>query len=217
MAKRRSPGKPLNPDEEGPTRLRIIGGNWRGRTIEYSGDLRTRPMKNRIREAVYNLVGVEAKGSHAIDLFAGTGALGLEALSRGAVRATFIERHIPTSKLIRDNIAALGPPPEATDVLSQSAFIWARRHEPLDPVTPWLVLCSPPFSFYVERREEMLAMIERLWEEAPAGSVFVLESDGNYDFTGLPDTEWDVRTYPPAVIGVGRKQAEKAAGPSDPE
>ena len=215
MAKRRSPRKPQNPEEEGPTRLRIIGGNWRGRTIEYSGDLRTRPMKNRIREAVYNLVGMDAKGSHAIDLFAGTGALGLEALSRGAVRATFIERHIPTSKLIRDNIKALDPPPDATEVLAQSAFIWARRHEPLDPVTPWLVLCSPPFSFYVERRDEMLAMIERLWEEAPLDSVFVLESDGNYDFTGLPETEWDVRTYPPAVIGVARKRALLAPSVSE--
>ncbi len=206
MAKRRSSRKPLLPEEEGPTRLRIIGGVWRGRTIEYSGDLRTRPMKNRVREAVYNLVGIEAKGSHAIDLFAGTGALGLEALSRGALRATFIERHIPTAKLIRANIEALGAEPNTTEVLTQSAFIWARRHEPLDPHVPWLVLCSPPFSFYLERRDEMLAMIERLWEEAPQNSVFVLEADENYDFTGLPETEWDVRTYHPAVIGVARKR-----------
>jgi 16S rRNA (guanine966-N2)-methyltransferase len=210
MAQRRSSRKPPTPEEEGPTGLRIIGGNWRGRTIEYSGDLRTRPMKNRVREAVYNLVGIEAKGSHAIDLFAGTGALGLEALSRGAVRATFIERHIPTAKLIRANIEALGPEPETTEVLPQSAFIWARRHEPLDPTTPWLVLCSPPFDFYIERREEMLAMIERLWEEAPSGSVFVLEADERYDFTGLPaESEWDVRTYAPAVIGVARKRANR--------
>jgi 16S rRNA (guanine966-N2)-methyltransferase len=202
MAKRQA-GK--SPDEPLPTKLRIIGGQWRGRTIEYSGDLRTRPMKDRVREAVFNLVGPDVKGTHAIDLFAGTGALGLEALSRGAVRATFIERHIPTAKLIRDNVQTLGAK-DAAEVLMQSAFVWAKKHAPLDATTRWLVLCSPPFSFYVERREEMLELIERLWQQSPQGSIFVLESDAHYDFTGLPEqSEWDVRDYPPALVGVGRK------------
>jgi 16S rRNA (guanine966-N2)-methyltransferase len=202
MAKRHA-GK--TPDEPLPTKLRIIGGQWRGRSIEYSGDLRTRPMKDRVREAVFNLVGPDVKGTHAIDLFAGTGALGLEALSRGAARATFIERHIPTAKLIRDNVNTLGAAGIA-EALMQSAFVWAKKHEPLDAKTRWLVLCSPPFSFYTERREEMLEMIARLWAEAPPGSIFVLESDEHFDFTGLPEgSEWDVRNYPPALVGVGRK------------
>ena len=76
--------------------LRIVGGKLRGRPLAYSGDQRTRPMKDRVREAVFNLLGPAVVGSHAIDLFAGTGALGLEAISRGAVRATFLERHLPT-------------------------------------------------------------------------------------------------------------------------
>lgn len=202
MSKRRPPPPS---DEPGPKGLRIIGGNWRGRTIEYSGDPRTRPMKDRTREAVFNLVGPSVKGTHAIDLFAGTGALGLEALSRGAERATFIERHIPTAKLIRDNIAKLGAT-EICEVIMLSAFVWAKRHPPLDPARPWVVLCSPPFSFYVERRDEMLEMIGRLWVEAPAESTFVLESDHHYDFTGLPaSVEWDVRNYAPALVGIGRK------------
>src|SRR6186713_2214397 len=83
--------------------LRIIGGTLRHRKLQYSGDLRTRPMKDRVREAVFNLLGPQIKGTHAIDLFAGTGALGLEAVSRGASRATLIERHLPTAKLIEQN------------------------------------------------------------------------------------------------------------------
>ena len=70
--------------------------------------LRMRPMKDRVREAIFNLIGPAIRGKHAMDLFAGTGALGLEALSRGADRATFIEQHFPTAKIIRQNIAALG-------------------------------------------------------------------------------------------------------------
>ena len=203
MAKRRPSAH--SADEPAIKGLRIIGGTWRGRTIEYSGDPRTRPMKDRTREAVFNLVGPSVKGTHAIDLFAGTGALGLEALSRGAERATFIERHIPTAKLIRDNIVKLKAE-EISEVIMLSAFVWGKRHPALDPARPWLVLCSPPFSFYVERREEMLELIGRLWNEAPPDSVFMLESDSTYDFTGLPaDIEWDVREYHPALVGIGRK------------
>ena len=54
--------------------LRIIGGSLRGRRLQYTGDLRTRPMKDRVRESVFNLIGPAVVGSHAIDLFAGTGA-----------------------------------------------------------------------------------------------------------------------------------------------
>ena len=75
--------------------LRIIGGEFRGRRLHYSGDRRTRPMKDRLREAVFNLIGPDIRGKHAIDLFAGTGALALESLSRGAKSATLIEQHHP--------------------------------------------------------------------------------------------------------------------------
>jgi 16S rRNA (guanine966-N2)-methyltransferase len=203
MAKRRQP--PPKNEEPGIKGLRIIGGTWRGRTIEYSGDPRTRPMKDRTREAVFNLVGPSVKGTHAIDLFAGTGALGLEALSRGAERATFIERHIPTAKLIQQNIVKLGGQ-EMSEVITLSAFVWGKKHPPLDPARPWLVISSPPFSFYVERRDEMLELINRLWTESPADSVFVLEADEHFDFTGLPEeAEWDVRKYYPAMVGIARK------------
>ncbi len=211
MAKRKSKPVPVDPDEAVPTKLRIIGGSWRGRTIEYSGDLRTRPMKDRVREAIYNLVGTDAIGAHAIDLFAGTGALGLEALSRGATSATFIERHMPTAKLIRTNAANLGAA-DVTEVLPTSAFIWGKKHPAPPSDRRWLVLCSPPFEFYVSRREEMLALINTLWEESPLGSVFVLEADEHYDFTGLPEAaEWDIREYSPAFVAV----AEKVGPPAD--
>ena len=68
-------------------KLRIIGGKFRGRQIEYSGDPVTRPMKDITREACFNLVGAYVDGKAAFDLFAGTGAIGLEALSRGATQA----------------------------------------------------------------------------------------------------------------------------------
>ena len=109
-AERSAPARRAEPDgidERIAATLRIIGGKFSRRRLKYTGDPRTRPMKDRVREALFNLVGPSVIGSHAIDLFAGTGALGLEALSRGAARATFIERHYPTADTIKENIASL--------------------------------------------------------------------------------------------------------------
>ncbi|MBI1901006.1 MAG: RsmD family RNA methyltransferase [Planctomycetia bacterium] len=183
------------------TDLRIIAGRFRGRKLRYSGDVRTRPMKERVREAVFNLLADRATGKHAIDLFAGTGALGLEALSRGAVRATFIERHFPTAELIRQNAKALGCLDEVA-VVPADVFAWAARSPDLGQA-PWLVFCSPPYDFYIERQREMIELIGSLFGRAPSGSVFVVEVSERFAFALLPRArQWDIRAYPPAVVGI---------------
>jgi 16S rRNA (guanine966-N2)-methyltransferase len=213
-----------------PSELRIIGGTFRGSKLLYGlfspeGDPITRPMKHRVREAIFNLVGMEAQGRHAIDLFAGTGALGLEALSRGCLSATFIEKHVPTARIIQENIVALKVEDRAT-LLTTSAFLWGKRDLsrvtggggeikfedstgfPPPPVTlPWLVFCSPPFAFYCERQSDMLELIGSVRESAPEGSVLVVEADERFDFALLQNDgeEWDIRTYQPAVVGIWRK------------
>jgi hypothetical protein len=101
------PRRPPRGPAAAPLELRIIGGRFRRRKLLYGGDPRVRPMKDRIREAIFNLLGPAVQGKHAIDLFAGTGALALEALSRGARHATLIERHVPTAEIVRRNMAAL--------------------------------------------------------------------------------------------------------------
>jgi 16S rRNA (guanine966-N2)-methyltransferase len=173
-------------------------------------------MKDRVREAVFNLVGPAVKGKHALDLFAGTGALGLEALSRGAVRATFIEQHFPTAEIIKTNIATLAADDRAT-VLPGNTFIWARRLPDLG-AAPWVVFCSPPYSFYVERRAEMLHLLETLLAAAPAESIFVVEADARFPMGDLPDpAAWDVREYPPAVVAMKKLAAEIAPVDVAPE
>jgi len=136
-------------------------------------------------------------------LFAGTGALGLEAISRGALGATLIECHFPTADLIRQNALDLGFDAicqiEAADV-----FYWAR-HTELDVKMPWLVFCSPPYDFYVERCDEMLALIEGLLPRLPAASIVIVESDARFDHDQLPRAgAWNVRRYSPAVVGLLR-------------
>lgn len=184
--------------------MRIIGGKFRGRTLRYSGDERTRPMKDRVREAVFNLLADSVRGSRAIDLFAGTGALGIEALSRGASRATLIERHFPTVELIRQNVRALGLE-DQVEILEGDAFYWSRRLSD-SAGEPWTVFVSPPYELYVAARDEMIDLIGQLVEAAPAGSNIVVESDARLPPGELPDApSWDVRNYPPAVVAIYRK------------
>jgi 16S rRNA (guanine966-N2)-methyltransferase len=199
-------------DEARDTDVRIIGGEFRGRRLRYQGDPGVRPMKHRTRESIFNLVSTECTGRHAIDLFAGTGALGLEALSRGATGATLIEKHVPTARLVEENIRTLSVEDRAA-LLVTSAFLWAKRDlgsEQSGPPTntPWLVFCSPPYAFYQERQAEMLELIERVQRQAPPGSILIIEADETFDFnqftSGSATGDWDMRSYSPAVVGIWR-------------
>lgn len=186
--------------------LRIIGGTMRGRGILYSGDLRTRPMKDRLREAVFDVLATAVVGKHAIDLFAGTGALAFEALSRGAVRATLIERHFPTARLIEQNIELLEVG-DRTSVYAGDAFLWPKQQRDWADLaqSPWLVLCSPPYAFYSNRTADMVGLISGLCRRAPPESEFVVEADQCFDFSLLAELgQWDIREYLPAILGFHR-------------
>jgi len=96
--------------------LRIVAGLWRGKTLTAPKDARVRPTTDRVREALFNVLahgnfGRDTplpQGARVLDLYAGTGALGLEALSRGALTVTFVDDHAESRALIRRNIEALG-------------------------------------------------------------------------------------------------------------
>jgi 16S rRNA (guanine966-N2)-methyltransferase len=159
-------------------------------------------MKDRVREALFNLIGPAIRGTHAVDLFAGTGALGLEAISRGATRATFIEQHFPTAAVVRQNISALGVQ-DRCRVVAANVFFWVEHHDmPSD--TPWMVFSSPPYDYYIDRTNQIVSLLGRLLDEAPNGSIFAVESDERFDFALLPDG-WMVRSYPPALVGIAHK------------
>jgi 16S rRNA (guanine966-N2)-methyltransferase len=181
--------------------LRIIGGSLRGRKLEYSGEIRTRPMKDRVREAVFNLLGTSVIGARVIDLFAGTGAMAIESISRKAASAICIERHYPTVKLIERGAEELGIARQMSAVFGD-AFLWTKSFVLPDP-TPLIVFCCPPYDFYVDRNAEMLALIERWVSLCPPRSMVVVEADERFDFASLPHAEdWDIRPYPPAFIGI---------------
>src|SRR6478736_5897185 len=160
MAKSRGSREQAGRPQDAVVGLRIIGGSMRGRKIEYSGDARTRPMKDRVREAVFNLLGYSVEGTHVIDLFAGTGAMAIEAISRGATKAICIERHYPTAKLIEKSARELSIA-DRLNVVFGDTFLWTKSYALPQDSPPLTVFCSPPFDFFVDRAAEMLELISR--------------------------------------------------------
>ena len=192
------------PADEASSAPRIIGGTMRGRRLEFTPDPRTRPMKDRVRETLFDLVGTRLKGAIALDLFDGSGAIGFEALSRGASRAVFVERHFPTAAALRRSAKALEVT-DRVDVRSGDVLLWAKKlptaPAPLPVDAPWLVFISPPWEFFQSRPADVLALLAALERAAPAGSTFVVEADTAFDTGLLPDAEaWDIRPIPPAVL-----------------
>jgi 16S rRNA (guanine966-N2)-methyltransferase len=88
--------------------MRVIAGTYRSRILKSLKRLALRPTSDRLRETLFNVLGPGVAGSRFIDLFAGTGAIGIEALSRGALEVVFVENHAPAATLIRRNLESLG-------------------------------------------------------------------------------------------------------------
>jgi 16S rRNA (guanine966-N2)-methyltransferase len=162
-------------------------------------------MKDRVRETLFDLLGPAVRGCVAIDLFAGSGALAFEALSRGATRAVLVERHFPTADRIRAAARELGVDARV-EVRSGDALVWSRRlPADLPHEAPWLVFVSPPWALFAERPADLVALVEALRREAPAGSTIVVESDDRFDPAALPDAaSWRSRAVPPAVLHILR-------------
>jgi 16S rRNA (guanine966-N2)-methyltransferase len=121
--------------------VRIIAGEWRGRRLQTVRGKGVRPTTDRVRESWMAALGGEVVGARVLDLFAGSGALGLEALSRGAREATFVERARGPLDTLRANIEALGAG-ERTRIVRGDAMAFVKK---LDPGSFDLVLADPPY------------------------------------------------------------------------
>lgn len=122
--------------------MRIVGGSLGGRVLKAPAGRDTRPTSEKVREALFNILG-SVEGDHILDLFAGSGALGIEALSRGAARVTFVDGGKPALTAVRANLAALGLTDRA-EVIAGDAVANAAR---LVPGTPWrVVFVDPPYA-----------------------------------------------------------------------
>lgn len=122
--------------------MRVIAGEAKGRALVAPPASVTRPATERIRESLFAILEPDLEGARVLDLFAGAGTLGIEAISRGAARATFVERERAALSALRRNLAATGFEGRATVVpRAVAAYLDGAPAGPFD-----LVLCDPPFA-----------------------------------------------------------------------
>jgi len=122
---------------------RVTAGTSRGRLLKTPPGRSTRPTTSLVREALFNIIGDSIRGARVLDLFAGAGTLGIEALSRGAASATFVERDRTCANIVAENLAATGFAQQG-DVASADAIDWLKAHAG-DLATYNLLLVDPPY------------------------------------------------------------------------
>ena len=196
--------------------MRIIAGQRRGHKIDgprASGS--TRPTSDMVRESLFNIVRELVVDRLVIDLFAGTGALGLEALSRGALRAIFVERDRENVGLIIRNIATLRYE-DRGQVKLTDVYRWVRVFQPPDN-RPVAVFLDPPYREYEAHSSRLNQLISHLVDHLPAGSVIAVEAGRILDETILPDfATWDIRRYGETRIAIKvTSRAVQGAGHED--
>jgi len=135
MAKRQKRNDPR------PGRLRIVAGNWRSRLLDIADVPGLRPTSERIRETLFNWLEPRIHGARCLDLFAGTGALGLEALSRGAASAVFVEKSMRAVGSLNANIKTLGAEGAVVRHMHALDYLRGENTEQFD-----LVFLDPPFA-----------------------------------------------------------------------
>lgn len=167
--------------------VRVIGGEARGRRLRVPPG--ARPTRARVREAVFDMLGSlgGVAGACVADLFAGSGALGIEALSRGAASAVFVDSDRGAAAAVRENLSVLGPAAGRGEVVCCEVLRWlwagGGAHLPLD-----LVLCDPPYAF--DLWGQVLGGLGRLLGPA---SLVVVESSGPIE---VPEGWVSIRSRP---------------------
>src|SRR5918998_3240645 len=107
--------------------MRVISGHYRGRNLRSPPSMQVRPTSDRLRETLFNVIAPRIEGTRFLDLCAGSGAVGIEALSRGAAHATFVDRSRKMCGLVESNLDLCGVPEELTEVVLNDATDFLRR------------------------------------------------------------------------------------------
>ena len=163
--------------------VRIVGGGWRGRRVHFPQSPGLRPTPDRVRETLFNWLQHEVAGSRCLDLFAGSGALGLEALSRGAREVVFVDEAPAVIQSLQAELARLGGGAKARTVHSAAARFLATPAEPFD-----LVFLDPPFG--QGALGQYVALLEAGRWVRPGGAVY-LEGERQAGAPALP-LGWDL-------------------------
>ena len=180
-------------NEHVKTEVRIVAGSLRGRKLAIVVHSGMRPTPQLVREAYFSILGNAIPERVFYDVFAGTGVVGLEAVSRGATSARLIEKDARQVNDIQRYAGQFGVA-DRVQVLRTDAYRWAERWIPgKEPVNIFL---SPPFEDLTAKYDEFLALVRTLIDKAANESVLTIQAEDGFPIEQLPNlAAWDIRTY----------------------
>lgn len=125
--------------------MRVIAGQWRGRRLRAPDGQDVRPTTDRVKEAIFNILGEAVCDALVLDLCCGSGGLGIEALSRGAAAAVFVDRDRRSLAAARANLVTCGADPVTWQLVQADAVRWFTNTPEASGARPWLLLADPPY------------------------------------------------------------------------
>ena len=160
--------------------MRVISGKSRGVVLKTPEGMTTRPTADRVKEALFSIIQFELPGARVLDLFGGTGQLGIEAISRGAKSAVFVDENKKACSLIQENLKRTGFEKEARVIRSDYAAFLKYCHEKFD-----IILLDPPYAeVFLENALKLITEIDILQSggiiitERPVDKVLTCEFEG---------------------------------------
>lgn len=183
--------------------IRVISGRFGGRLLDapHADNTRTKPMGERIRNAMFNSVKTRLPGAAVLDAFAGTGAVGIEALSRGATECTFVERDRLAQKILSKNLTSLGLDKPEVIVVNRSVSSWLDDRDETSPLYD-VIFADPPY------HDLQLSTVSRLFDLLKPNGLMVLSHTGRCEApTKLGVVVVDNRSYGNACLTYYRRDA----------
>lgn len=177
-------------------KVRIVAGEYGGRVLDAPPGVRTHPMGERIRGALFNSLGRKVRNARVLDTYAGTGAIGLEALSRGAKAAWFVERDTLAFKIMSANIALVGAEEQSnTSRASLGAWVKTYKGEPFS-----LIFADPPYN----RPQDEL--VEKLLKFLTPNGLLILSHPTRHEPILLKSELVEQRTYGDATLSFFKRE-----------
>jgi 16S rRNA (guanine966-N2)-methyltransferase len=184
--------------------MRVIAGQWKGRRLKSPSGDEVRPTTDRVKEALFNILGPEVRDCLFLDLCCGAGGLGIEALSRGADEVVFIDQSRRSLALVRENLETCGADRDVTRLVCSDAVDWLTGWKPAVESVPWVLVADPPYRSGAAGA--IMKVLERL-AEAPGFLAGIIEHGSRTP--DLPvQTEarlsWETRRYGESYLAVAR-------------
>lgn len=186
MSRRNSAARPRPKQPIEESVLRIIGGEWRSRKIPFPAIEGLRPTPDRVRETLFNWLQTYTPGSSCLDLFCGSGALGLEALSRGAQHVTFVDQAPEVVNQLKSNLQLLKA--QNAEVIAASAMTWLEQRATDEEARYDLVFLDPPFRKALIEKVAVLLESRNLLRD---GAIIYIETEAEWVPQEIP-LHWEL-------------------------